>query len=156
MIGEVMQMRDALSIARSMLRSMAREDDGQWTADEWEDAIKSFLSTVRDEESAYRLGEVLRLDRELDLPVRIVRATYHRLFELGATDARTRLCYARYSLLYGPEWDDEAHAIIAEVETAAKVGGFWDSPALGHHPVFYAGMPGESIVRGNPVADELS
>jgi hypothetical protein len=83
------------------------------------------------------LGEVLRLDEGLELPVPVVVAAYRRLLVLGAGDVRTKLCFARYLLLHGPQWDDEATALQAEVEGAARSAGLWNAPHLGHHPVFF-------------------
>lgn len=102
-------------------------------------AVERLLELIAAETSPFRLGEVLRCDICLELPVPVVKATYERLFELGADDALTRTCYARYLLLHGPDWDQYANAILAEVEPAARAAGLWDSTVLGHHPVFYSG-----------------
>ncbi|WP_148085736.1 hypothetical protein [Amycolatopsis thermoflava] len=92
---------------------------------------------MKTEDSVLRLGDVLRCDVGLSLPVVVIKATYDRLFELGVADVRTRLCYARYLLLHGPEWDREAGDILRQVEEPARLAGIWDPAFLGHHPVFY-------------------
>lgn len=102
-------------------------------------AVERLLELVAAETSPFRLGEVLRCDVGLDLPVPVIKATYERLFELGVNDVHTRSCYAGYLLLHGPDWDDQANEILAEVEPAARAAGLWRSNVLGHHPVFYAG-----------------
>lgn len=73
------------------------------------------------------------------LPVEVVKATYERLFNLGASDAHTKACYARYLLLHGPAWDDEAEAILGEVEDVLTAAGLGEGSPFGHHPVFYSG-----------------
>ncbi len=73
------------------------------------------------------------------MPFDVVRSCYLRLFGLGISDVHTRLCYARYLLLRGPTWDGEAQGILGEIEEVARAAGLWDSPFLGHHPVFFAG-----------------
>lgn len=110
-----------------------------WSSGEWEANVESLLRLIRKEESALRLGDVLRFDLGLEMPISVVRATYARLFELGADDVHTKLCYARYLLLHGPDWDTEAEALLREVEPTARAAGLWDSPTLGHHPVFFRG-----------------
>jgi hypothetical protein len=134
--------RDVIELAKQMVDQVAGEPDEAWQAADWERATAEFRELVAAEESTFRLGEVLRRDVGMDLPVEAVKLTYERLFALGVRDARTRLCYARYLLLHGPDWDELANGIVAEVEDAARAAGLWDSPHLGHHPVFYADHPG--------------
>lgn len=128
---------DLLDLARQMAAQMAGDAEHAWQAADWDRARSAFRELVAVEESAFRLGEVLRCDIRLDLPVEVVKLTYERLFALGVSDARTRLCYARYLLLHGPDWDEQANRILAEVGDAARAAGLYDSPHLGHHPVFY-------------------
>lgn len=129
---------DIVAIAQAVARQMD-DTDVQWSPSKLNEAVQQLLERVPSEKSAYKLGEVLRCDRGLHMPIDVIRATYQRLLVLGVTDARTRICYARYLLLHGPEWDAEAQAILKEVEAAARAAGLWDSPTLGHHPVFYNG-----------------
>lgn len=110
-----------------------------WPPDEWEQVANQAQCLCEAETSPRTLGEALRLDEGLELPVEIVIAIYRRLMKLGVTDVRTRLCFARYLLLHGPEWDDEANSIVSEVEDLARSAGLWDSTHLGHHPVFFVG-----------------
>lgn len=105
--------------------------------DDWDAAVAQTISLCRDADSPRLLGEVLRLDEGLELPREVVVAVYRRLLALGVADARTRLCFARYMLLMGPDWDEEANAILADVEESARAAGPWDAPHLGHHPVFF-------------------
>lgn len=135
-----MKARDIREVARLMASQFTDAPQPRtWGDADWEVAIAEFMALVVAESSALRLGDVLRYDAGLDLPVSIVKATYERLFRLGVDDIRTRLCYARYLLLHGPEWDSEARGILAEIEQKARVAGLWESNLLGHHPVFYAG-----------------
>ena len=103
----------------------------------FEQWIDPALAAVATTDSAWALGESLRFDRNLQLPSKIVIAIYRRLFELGVDDVQTKVCFARYLLLHGPQWDVEAEAILDEVEDVARLAGFWDGPHLGHHPVFF-------------------
>ena len=68
-------------------------------------------------------------------------AVYRRLFALGVDDVHTKLCFAGYALLNGPDWDDEANAILQEIEPAARQAGLWKTRHLGHHPVFFVDPP---------------
>ncbi|WP_431878571.1 hypothetical protein [Amycolatopsis sacchari] len=129
---------DILEIARALSMQADGVDPVEaWRPQDWDRAVESFLNMVKTEDSALRLGDVLRCDVGLSLPVVVVKATYDRLFELGVADVRTRLCYARYLLLHGPEWDREADEILRQVEGPARLAGIWDATFLGHHPVFY-------------------
>ena len=133
--------RSIIEIAASMEHQLSGGVDSvdAWGDDEWAEQLGRFLVLVEAEESPYRLGQVLRYDAGLDLPVDVVKATYERLFELGASDVHTRLCYARYLLMHGPEWDDLANGILADVREAADAAGLWQNSLFGHHPVFYTG-----------------
>ncbi|WP_148085755.1 hypothetical protein [Amycolatopsis thermoflava] len=129
---------DILEIARELSRQAEGVDSAEaWRSQEWDRAVETFLKLVKTEDSALRLGDVLRCDVGLSLPVVVIKATYDRLFELGVADVRTRLCYARYLLLHGPEWDRKANDILRHVEEPARLAGIWDAEFLGHHPVFY-------------------
>lgn len=97
------------------------------------------MDCIQSESSALRLGEVLWMDEHLEISTDIIRAVYLRLFELGVDDVRTKLCYARYLLLNGPEWDNEANKIIESVKDLSRMVGIWDSPIHGHHPSFLSG-----------------
>lgn len=122
----------------SGLISQVRGSSDPWPASEW-DRVVSRATDVAERELSFRvLGEALRLDEGLELPVDVVVAVYRRLMALGAKDARTVVCFARYMLLHGPEWDAEATSLLANVEDSARACGLWDSPHLGHHPVFFA------------------
>lgn len=110
-----------------------------WSPQQWTERRSRIVELIGTESSALRLGDVLRCDVGLDLPVEVVLAAYRRLFALGASDVYTKLCYARYLLLHGPDWDDEAQEILDSVEGVARAAGLWDAPILGHHPVFYGG-----------------
>jgi hypothetical protein len=132
---------NVVGIAREMVRqSVGAEGIEPWNAADWAAVREAFRGAVATERSAFRLGEVLRADLGLDLPVDVIRACYERLFQLGADDARTRLCYARYLQLYGQRWDEVLiDRILDEVEGPARAAGLWSAPILGHHPVFYTG-----------------
>jgi hypothetical protein len=132
---------DVVGIAREMVRqSIGGNGLEPWTGADWDAVRRAFRGSLEKERSAFRLGEVLRHDLHLDLPVEVVKGCYERLFELGATDARTRLCYARYLQQNGPAWDEVLAArILRDVEGPARAAGLWANPALGHHPVFYTG-----------------
>lgn len=133
-----MQWNNVLDVANSMLHQISSSADSErWGSREWDSAVARFAHLVQEETSALRLGDVLRCDAGMDLPARVVKLTYERLFELGVRDVRTKLCYARYLLLHGPEWDEQGLRVLAEVEAEAKVSGVWYAPLLGHHPVFY-------------------
>ena len=107
--------------------------------DEWERSVRAARSLCESESSVRTLGEVLRADEALEVPVPIIIAVYRRLFDLRVCDVRTRVCFARYLLLHGPEWDDEAASVLSEVEETARAARLWDEPHLGHHPVFFSG-----------------
>jgi len=102
-----------------------------------DDIIEQSIGRIKGLTSVRALGEGLRLDEGLELPVGIVIATYRRLIELGVQDARIIICFARYLLLHGPAWDDEANALLAQTEEVARAAGIWDAPHLGHHPVLF-------------------
>lgn len=72
----------------------------------------------------------------MDLPMYLVLAVYRRLSELGVIDARTRVCMAQWLLLHGPDWDDEANAMLEDIRDVARRARVWDSPWRAHHPVF--------------------
>ena len=103
-----------------------------------ESGVERAIGLIAKERSLSVLGDVLRLDQGLEIPVEVVVSTYRRLLELGAADVRVVVCFARYLLLHGPEWDDEANAMLAQVEPVARAAGVWDGRHLGHHPVFFA------------------
>lgn len=128
-------------LAASMEHQVSDRAEGPdaWSEAMWAEQVERFLVLVKVEESPHRVGKVLLHDAGLDLPVAVVRATYERLFELGASDVHTRLCYARYLLLHGPAWDELANGILAEIRPAAEADGLWQNSLFGHHPVFYAG-----------------
>lgn len=130
-----------IDIAASMEHQLSGGVDAvdAWGEDKWAEQLERFLILIEAEESPYRLGQVLLHDSGLDLPVVVVKATYERLFELGASDVHTKLCYARYLLMHGPEWDDFANGILADVRDAAHAAGLWQNSLFGHHPVFYTG-----------------
>lgn len=109
-----------------------------WTAERFEFAVERAVLLVQDERSPRTLGEILRLDEDLSMPVLLIIAVYGRLFELGVNDVHTRLCFARYLGMHGPDWDDEANGILHEISDAARDAGLWEGTHLGHHPVFFA------------------
>lgn len=82
------------------------------TGTRWDEQLSQLVSLIAVEDSAFRLGDILRLDAALDMPFDVVRSCYLRLFGLGISDVHTRLCYARYLLLRGPTWDGEAQGIL--------------------------------------------
>jgi hypothetical protein len=130
-----------VEVAASMERQLNGDVESvdAWDESMWQAQLECFLTMVEAEESPYRLGQVLLHDAGLDLPVAVVKATYERLFELGASDVHTKLCYARYLLMHGPEWDDLAQGILAEIHDAADAAGLWENSRFGHHPVLYTG-----------------
>ncbi|MEV6905051.1 hypothetical protein [Amycolatopsis sp. NPDC051372] len=133
---------DTIELAREYSRQAEHVDPSEaWTPQEWGRAADALLMLVQAETSAYRLGEVLRYDVGLSLPVAVVKATYERLFAIGVNDVRSRLCYARYLFMHGPDWDQEAEEILRQVEEPARLAGIWDADFVGHHPVFYEGPP---------------
>lgn len=132
-------MSDLLDVLSGLVGQVRGSSD-PWPPGEWELAVSQARELAATESSFRVLGEVLRLDEGLELPVEVVLAVYRRLMALGASDARTRVCFARYLLLHGPEWDDEADLLLREVEVAARSAGLWDSPHLGHHPVFFGDL----------------
>jgi hypothetical protein len=129
---------EMLQLAARLVAQVEGEAAPAWPPGEWEANTLRLLALINSEESPRRLGDLLRLDIGLDLPIEAVKAAYERLLHLGVNDARTRLCYARYLLLHGPQRDRPAHLILDEVEAPARAAGLWDSPVLGHHPVFFA------------------
>ncbi len=136
--GDRVHWDDVLDLAKSIGEQISKANSSdRWNSSEWDSAVTTFTNLVQEEGSAIRLGDVLRCDARMDLPVQVVKLTYERLFELGACDVRTKVCYARYLLLHGPDWDEVGERILAEVEPEARVAGVWDAPLLGHHPVFY-------------------
>jgi hypothetical protein len=130
--------QELLTVAKAFVRQVEGRGHEIWRDSEWEAALADMLRLVARERSPLLLGDFLRLDIGLDLPFEVVTAAYKQLFKLGVNDCRSRLCYARYLKLHGPEWDHQADLILEEVEQAARLAGEWDSPYLGHHPVFYA------------------
>lgn len=108
------------------------------TPEDVEAEIVSIISAIDQEESRTGLGDILRADMGLEVPVDIVIAAYRRLFDLGVSDAHSWICYAYYLRLHGPMWDDVADDIIAQYEEAARRAGILDNATLGHHPVFYS------------------
>jgi hypothetical protein len=134
-----MAIDDLRAIAQEIREQASGVASVPWSPPQWAEHRARVLELIGLESSPLRLGDVLRSDVGLDMPSEIVRATYRRLFALGASDAHTKLCYARYLLLQGPDWDDEAQEILDSIEQVARAAGLWDSPVLGHHPVFYAG-----------------
>lgn len=122
----------------SGVASQVQASSDPWSGMQWEQVVGKALELAETESSLRVLGEALRLDDGLELPVEVVVAVYRRLMELGASDVRTKVCFARYLLLHGPKWDVEANSLLCEVEVAARAAGLWDSPHLGHHPVFFA------------------
>lgn len=112
----------------------------QWTEPEWNDAVASFGEVIQSVDSPRELGEVLRLDSMLELPFDVVVATYRRLFALGANDVLTKLCYARYLLLYDYE-QDAASQILSEIEEAARAAGLWEGSLFAQHPVLLQPAP---------------
>lgn len=129
---------NVVELALEMVSEMVGSPKG-WNRHEWADAISRAIGLIGEEDSAFRLGEVLRADFGLDLPHQVVIASYRRLIALGVNDVHTRLCFGRYLLLQGPEFDAEASAILEDVQPAAEQAGLWDSDLIGHHPTFYAG-----------------
>lgn len=130
-------MSDLLEVLSDLV-GQVRGSAEPWPAGEWDRVVDQARELAQAESSFRVLGEALRLDEGLELPVEIVVAVYERLMALGANDARTVVCFARYLLLHGPGRDDEANSLLGEVEAAARSAGLWDSPHLGHHPVFFA------------------
>ena len=128
-----------VSLAGEIESRVSGKTPDDWDSTAWDEQLSQLLSLIAVEGSAFRLGDILRLDAALDMPVDVVRSCYLRLFGLGVSDVHTRLCYARYLLLHGPTWDGEAQDILGGIEEAARAAGLWDSPFLGHHPVFFAG-----------------
>ena len=128
-----------VSLAGEIESRVSGKTPEDWASTDWEVQVSQLLTLIAVEDSAFRLGEILRLDAALDMPFDVVRACYLRLFGLGVSDVHTRLCYARYLLLHGPTWDGEAQDILGEIEEVARAPGLWDAPFLGHHPVFLAG-----------------
>lgn len=131
-------LNELLNLAGELLVT-SRSETSQLEPDEFERDLARSIELVSGETSFRILGEVLQLDETLELPVDLVIAVYRRILALGGNDALTRLCFAGYLLLHGPRWDDEAIAMRAEVEPAAKAAGILDAPHLGHHPVFFRG-----------------
>ncbi|MCP3976846.1 MAG: hypothetical protein GY720_20360 [bacterium] len=127
-------------LAKAIRDQYQPEDTGvePWAEDGWETRLAEMRRLIAVETSRFRLGEVLRMDAGLDMPVEVVIATYDRLFELGVRDDNTRLCYSSYLLLHR-ERLEEAEAIRAEVIERASAAGLIDNETLGHHPVFYGG-----------------
>ncbi|MEV6896490.1 hypothetical protein [Amycolatopsis sp. NPDC051372] len=133
---------DTIELAREYSRQAEHVDPSEtWTPQDWDRASDALLRLVKAETPAYRLGEVLRYDVGLSLPVNVVKTTYERLFALGVKDVRSRLCYARYLLMHGPDWDQEAREILGQLEEPARQAGVWNADFLGHHPVFYEDTP---------------
>lgn len=130
-------MSDLLDVLSGLVGQVRGLSD-PWPASEWERVVGQARELAETESSFRVLGEALRLDEGLELPVEVVVAVYRRLVALGASDARTTVCFARYLLLHGPEWDDEANSLLRDVEVTARAAGVWDSPHLGHHPIFFA------------------
>lgn len=127
-----------LNAAKSMRDQLdGRGAELRWDERQWLDVCARFVELASEEASPFLLGEVLRLDHDLALPVSVVKATYERLISLGAVDVHTRLAYARYLSLHGPDWDSEASSILQEIESTARAAGLWDNCQFGHHPVFY-------------------
>lgn len=109
-----------------------------WSTDDGDRGVGEAKRLIGSESSFGVLGEALWLDADHEVPVEVVVAVYRRLMALGARDARTVVCFARYLLAHGPDWDDEANSMLAQVEPVARAAGLWDSPHLGHHPVFFS------------------
>jgi len=128
-----------VALAGEIERRVSGKAPNDWGSTHWDEQLSELLLLIAAEVSALRLGDILRLDAALEMPVNVVRSCYLRLFELGVSDVHTRLCYARYLLLHGPGWDGEAQDILGEIEEVAREAGLWDSRFLGHHPVFFAG-----------------
>lgn len=124
-------------VALSMCNQKNELERWRWSSDEWEKNTSRLIDMIRVEGSAFRLGDIFWMDVDFDVPVDAIRAVYLRLFELGAADVRTKLCYANYLRRYSPTWDDEANEILSSIEDIAREAGFWDSPVHGHHPVFF-------------------
>jgi hypothetical protein len=125
---------NVVAIAREMLRQSIGEVADPWDRTDWEAVRRVFRSALETEGSPFRLDEVLRLDAGLDLPFDIVRASYERLFDLGATDIHTRLCYARYLQMHGPPGSDVVERLLYELEAPARVAGLWRSPVPARRP----------------------
>ncbi len=105
---------------------------------EWANLKAELVRLIAEEESPFRLGELLRLDAGLDMPVDVVLAVYDRLFALGVKDHVTRVCYATYALTHR-ERLEEASTILEEVSELTTDPELIGNTLLGHHPVFYGG-----------------
>ncbi|QRP42710.1 hypothetical protein [Amycolatopsis sp. FDAARGOS 1241] len=128
-----------VELAREYSRQAEHVEPGEaWTPQEWRRAADALLMLVQAEASASRVGEVLRYDDGLSLPVAVVKATYERLFAIEINDVRSRLCYARYLLVHGLDWDQEAGEILRQVEEPARQADVWmptwPSSGLLHKP----------------------
>jgi len=131
-------MNELLNLAEELLVA-SRTPTSHIVLEESERQVARAIELVARENSFRILGEVLQFDETLELPVDLVIAVYRRILELGGNDALTKLCFAGYLLLHGPQWDDEAIAMKTDVEDVARAAGLLDAPHLGHHPVFFRG-----------------
>lgn len=80
--------------------------------------LSEFENRLRSETSIQTLREIVDANWEdlFTMPIETMFKVYQRLIELTPKEESAFLDFAKYLLLFGPDWEEEAEMIVDHIE----------------------------------------